>query len=40
MLTPTDGMIITEDAIFQPGVYILPHGLTVAADGITLDGNG
>lgn len=40
MIVPSDGMSITEDAIFQPGTYLLPNGITLAADNITLDGNG
>ncbi|MGE5221594.1 MAG: right-handed parallel beta-helix repeat-containing protein [Omnitrophica WOR_2 bacterium] len=40
MLVPHDGMSITQDAVFQPGVYYLPGGMTIDADGITLDGNG
>ncbi len=37
-VTPTDGMIITEDTQLAPGNYLLPHGLTLGADGITLSG--
>lgn len=37
---PIDGMVITRDTVFAPGVYVLPHGVEIAADGITLDGNG
>jgi parallel beta-helix repeat protein len=33
-------MIITEDTTFDPGTYILPGGITIAASGITLDGRG
>lgn len=40
MITPTDGMVITEDTVFAPGIYFLPNGITLAADKITLDGNG
>jgi len=39
-LTPTDGMRITADAVLAPGVHYLPRGLTIAAPGVTLDGNG
>ena len=39
-ITPTDGMTITQDTRFTPGVYVLPHGVTLAADHITLDGGG
>ncbi len=37
---PTDGMVITQDVALKTGVYVLPHGLRVAADGVTVDGNG
>ncbi|MEJ5309084.1 MAG: DUF1565 domain-containing protein [Anaerolineae bacterium] len=37
---PTDGMVITADTTFKSGIYVLPHGLSIAADGITVDGNG
>lgn len=40
MIAPTDGMRITEDTRLAPGVYHLPRGITVAADGVTLDGGG
>ncbi len=35
---PTNGMVITEDTRFAPGTYMLPDGLTIATDGITLEG--
>lgn len=37
---PTNGMIITESTRFSPGTYILPDGLTVAADNVVLEGDG
>ncbi len=40
MTIPIDGMIITQDTTFEPGAYFLPHGITIAADNITLTGNG
>jgi parallel beta-helix repeat protein len=40
MVVPEDGMRITRDTVLQPGVYFLPNGIEIAADGITLDGNG
>ncbi|MGQ9848693.1 MAG: right-handed parallel beta-helix repeat-containing protein [Aggregatilineaceae bacterium] len=40
LVTPTDGMIITADTRLAPGVYVLPRGLTIAADHVTLDGTG
>lgn len=40
MVVPTDGIVITEDTVFEPGIYYLPSGITIAGDGVTLDGNG
>lgn len=40
MIIPTPGVPITESATLVPGVYVLPQGLEIAADGVTLDGNG
>jgi parallel beta-helix repeat protein len=40
MVTPTDGMVITADTTLAPGIYHLPRGLSIAADGVTLDGGG
>lgn len=40
LITPTDGMVITADTTLAPGVYHLPRGLEIAADGVTLDGRG
>lgn len=37
---PTDGMVITEDTKLVPGVYPLKQGLTIGADGVTLEGAG
>lgn len=37
---PVDGMVITRDTVFAPGVYVLPHGIEIAANDVTLDGNG
>lgn len=39
LITPTDGMIITQNTRLAPGVYVLPQGITLAADHITLDGS-
>lgn len=39
-VVPTDGLVLREDTVFAPGVYHLPSGITIAADGVTLDGNG
>ncbi len=35
---PSDGMLIHEDTRFAPGVYVLPNGLSIDADGISLEG--
>ncbi|MCL4869752.1 MAG: right-handed parallel beta-helix repeat-containing protein [Anaerolineae bacterium] len=40
MITPTNGLVITEDTTLAPGVYFLPNGITIASDNLTLDGNG
>lgn len=37
---PTDGMVITEDTTLERGVYLLPKGITIGADNVTLDCNG
>jgi hypothetical protein len=39
-VVPQDGMVLRQDTTFAPGVYFLPSGLSIEADGITLDGNG
>ncbi|MDW8396277.1 MAG: hypothetical protein RMM31_08550 [Anaerolineae bacterium] len=39
-VTPEDGMTITRDVAFQPGVYVVPNGITVGADDVTIEGNG
>lgn len=40
LITPEDGMKLTRDTAFAPGVYFLPNGIELAADNITLNGNG
>lgn len=37
---PTDGMVITESVTLAPGTYVLPNGITIGADNVTLDGTG
>ncbi len=39
-VVPSDGMVIREDVAFASGVYHLPRGIVIGADGVTLDGNG
>lgn len=39
-IVPTDGMQITENTQFAPGVYVLPNGLHIMGDNITLQGEG
>ncbi|HMM27674.1 MAG TPA: NosD domain-containing protein [Aggregatilineaceae bacterium] len=39
-IIPTDGLEIREDIRLEPGVYHLPRGLRIAADGVTLDASG
>jgi parallel beta-helix repeat protein len=40
LVTPTDRMTVDKDTTLAPGTYFLPNGLTIAADNVTLDGNG
>lgn len=40
LVVPQDGMTITRDVAFQPGAYVVPNGLVVGADDITIEGNG
>ena len=37
---PSDGLVISESVRFAPGVYVVPHGIRVEADDVTVDGNG
>ncbi|MCX7938887.1 MAG: NosD domain-containing protein [Anaerolineae bacterium] len=39
-ILPEDGMVITRDVSFQPGVYWLPNGVSIGADEVVLEGNG
>lgn len=39
-VVPVDGMVVTKDTSLVPGVYVLPRGITVAADNVMLNGNG
>lgn len=39
-VTPYDGMVVEEDTILEPGIYLLPKGIIIGADGIMLDCNG
>jgi len=40
MQQPTNNMLIHGDVTLKPGVYHLPDGLRIAANGVTLDGGG
>ncbi|HPP75954.1 MAG TPA: right-handed parallel beta-helix repeat-containing protein [Armatimonadota bacterium] len=40
LTVPTDGMVIVEDTVLEPGVYVLPSGIRIGANNITLDCNG
>jgi hypothetical protein len=40
LVTPANGMVITKSVRFKPGVYTLSDGIVIAADNITVDGNG
>ncbi|MEW6250972.1 MAG: right-handed parallel beta-helix repeat-containing protein [Planctomycetota bacterium] len=39
-LVPINGKVLLSDTRLEPGVYLLPDGLTIDADDVTLDGNG
>lgn len=39
-ITPSDGLEIDTDVELASGTYILPHGLTVTADHVTIRGSG
>jgi parallel beta-helix repeat protein len=39
-IEPQNGIVIKDDVILKPGNYLLPDGLIIGANGITLDGNG
>lgn len=40
MIIPGDGMTISSNTRLTPGVYYLPNGIEIVADGVSLDGNG
>ena len=40
LLHPVNGMVLRESVRFAPGAYVLPDGISVAADAVTIDGNG
>jgi len=39
-VVPVDGQIFTSDTVLVPGTYLLGHGMSIGASGITLDLNG
>jgi len=39
-MVPANGMVMRSNTRLEPGVYVLPDGLTIDADNVTLDGNG
>lgn len=40
VIVPHDGVVIREDTRFVPGVYHVPNGISIEADGVTVDGDG
>ena len=40
MLTAMNGLRINKDTQLQPQVYMLPEGITIDSDNVTLDGQG
>jgi parallel beta-helix repeat protein len=39
-MKPSDGMEINKDTNFDRGIYLLPGGIAITADNVTLDGRG
>lgn len=39
-IVPRDGMVITESVRLEPGLYILPSGISIGSDGVQIDGTG
>lgn len=39
-IIPVDGMQITADTTFEPGVYLLSKGLVIESDNVVIDGAG
>jgi parallel beta-helix repeat protein len=39
-VAPTNGQVFTTNAVFAPGIYNLPSGVSIGASGVTLDLNG
>jgi parallel beta-helix repeat protein len=37
-IIPTNGMVITENTTFAPGVYHLPNGIQIGASNLTIEG--
>lgn len=40
MLTSMNGLRVTQDTQLEPKVYLLPEGITIDSDNVTLDGHG
>ncbi|MFQ5400073.1 MAG: right-handed parallel beta-helix repeat-containing protein [Anaerolineae bacterium] len=40
LIRPVTGLRLTQDTQLQPGVYLLPGGLSIDVDNVTLDGQG
>lgn len=40
MIRPGEVLTITADTRLEPGTYLVPKGVSIAADNVTLDGNG
>ncbi len=35
-----NGLVIRQDTKLEPGIHLLPDGITIDADNVTLDGQG
>ncbi len=40
LITPSDGLVLRQSATLRPGMYFVPGGITVAENGVELNGNG
>ena len=39
-VVPSDGMVVSEDTRLAPGVYVLPRGIWIDSNNVTLEGEG
>jgi parallel beta-helix repeat protein len=39
-IEPSNGQVITQNTVLKPGIYLLPQGIRIDADHVSLDGQG